>query len=62
MTRKTKTLMLFTLPALLVVGATVMGGCAANEASDITPQDAYALIQENQDNPDEEGLPATPSN
>lgn len=45
------------LSALLVVGLVVTGGCARSEAptqiiENITPQEAFTLIQDNQNNPD----------
>ena len=39
----------------LVIGATLTGGCLRDETAtieDITPQEAFALIQDNQNNPD----------
>ena len=52
-----KNLMIPVLSALLAIGLVVAGGCAGTEAptqitEDITPQEAFTLIQENQDNPD----------
>jgi len=52
-----KNLMIPVLSALLAIGLVVTGGCAGTEApvqiiKDITPQEAFTLIQENQDNPD----------
>ena len=60
---KTKTLILLILSVSLVTGVTLMGGCIGRGAGtpspqttqiieDITPQEAFALIQENQGNPD----------
>ena len=47
------------LSLLLVIGVVLMGGCAGGEIEtptqiieDITPQEAFALIQDNQNNPD----------
>ena len=48
-------LMLLVLPVLLVTGAVLAGGCVGQETQiikNITPAEALALIQENQDNPD----------
>jgi rhodanese-related sulfurtransferase len=61
--KKTKTLILLILSVSLVTGVTLMGGCVGRGTGtpspqttqiieDITPQEAYASIQENQDNPD----------
>ena len=39
----------------LVIGVTLSSGCVRNETAtieDITPQEAFALIQDNQNNPD----------
>ena len=39
----------------LVIGATLTGGCVRDETAtieDITPQEAFTLIQDNQGNPD----------
>ncbi len=52
-----KNLRVLVLSALLVVGLVVTGGCARSEAptqiiENITPQEAFTLIQDNQDNPD----------
>jgi len=42
---------------LLVIGVVLVGGCVGQETpaqiiEDITPQEAFALIQDNQNNPD----------
>ena len=50
-----KNFMALAFSALLVIGVTLTGGCALNETTtieDITPQEAFTLIQNNQDNPD----------
>ncbi len=57
-----KKIMMLTLSVLLVVGAALMGGCVAAETApaeaptqiseNITPQKAFTLIQNNQNNPD----------
>jgi len=59
-----KNLMLLVLSISLVIGAVLTGGCVRTETEppaqeiptqiieDITPQEAFTLIQENQDNPD----------
>ena len=63
MVKNPKTLILLLLSVSLVTGAVLMGGCVGRETGtpsqqttqtieDITPQEASALIQENQDNPD----------
>ena len=64
MAKNPKILMIFLLSASLVTGAALMGGCVGKEIEtppqqtptqiieDITPQEAYTLIQENQENPD----------
>ena len=63
MMKKTKTLILLILSVSLVTGVTLMGGCVGREAGtpsqqitqiteDITSQEAYTSIQENQGNPD----------
>jgi len=52
MVKNPKTPILLVLSASLVTGAMLMGGCITKEAEDITPQEAYTLIQENQDSPD----------
>ena len=51
--------MLLVLSVLLATGAVLTGGCAGKETEtpvqiieDITPQEAFTLILENQDNPD----------
>ena len=55
MTRKD--LIILVLSVLLVIGVVLAGGCVGKETptqiiEDITPQEAFTLIQENQDNPD----------
>ena len=50
-----KNFMALALSVLLVVGVSVTSGCVLNETTtieDITPQEAFTLIQNNQDNPD----------
>jgi len=54
-----KNLTVLLLSALLVIGVALTGGCAGSEIEtppqiieDITPQEAFALIQDNQNNPD----------
>ena len=48
-----KNLLLLVLPASLVIGAILTGGCVqAQIIEDITPQEAFTLIQNNQNNPD----------
>ena len=48
-----KKLMLLVLSVLLVTGVGLTGGCVqAQIIEDITPQEAFTLIQENQNNPD----------
>jgi len=51
MTRKD--LIILVLSVLLVIGVVLAGGCVgkAQIIEDITPQEAFTLIQENQDNP-----------
>ena len=50
--------MLFVLTVLLIIGAVLTGGCApAQEAptqiiENVTPQEAFTLIQDNKNNPD----------
>ena len=47
--------MVLVLSLSLVIGATLTSGCLRNETAtieDITPQEAFALIQNNQNNPD----------
>ena len=51
--------MLFALTVLLITGVVLTGGCAPSEVEtptqiieNVTPQEAFTLIQENQDNPD----------
>jgi len=48
---------LLTLLVLLVIGVVSTGGCFGQETptqiiEDITPQEAFTLIQDNQNNPD----------
>ena len=63
MVKNPKKLMLLLLSVALITGAVLMGGCVGRETGtpsqqttqtieDVTPQEAYTLIQENQDNPD----------
>ena len=48
-----KNLMLSVLSVSLVVGVVLTGGCVQTKITqNITPQEAFALIQNNQDNPD----------
>jgi len=50
-----KRLMVLALSVLLVIGLALTGGCVGYKAAtieDITPQEAFTLIQNNQDNPD----------
>ena len=50
-----KNLMMLVLSVSLVIGVALTGGCVRDETAtieDITPQEAFTLIQENQDNPD----------
>jgi len=50
-----KNFMVLALSASLVIGVTLMGGCVLDETAtieDITPQEAFTLIQSNQNNPD----------
>jgi rhodanese-related sulfurtransferase len=50
-----KSLMTLALSVSLVIGTMLIGGCVGKEtqiSESITPQEAFALIQENQDNPD----------
>ena len=47
--------MVLALSISLVIGATLTGGCVRDETAtieDITPQEAFTLIQNNQNNPD----------
>ncbi len=49
--------MISVLSALLAIGLVVVGGCAGTEApaqiiEDVTPQEAFTLIQESQNNPE----------
>ena len=50
-----KNFMALALSVLLVIGVTLTGGCVLDETAtieDITPQEAFTLIQNNQNNPD----------
>ena len=50
-----KNFMVLALSASLVIGVVLTGGCALDETAtieDITPQEAFTLIQNNQNNPD----------
>ena len=50
-----KNLILLVLSVSLVIGAVLAGGCTGQETQiieSITPEEALALVQENQDNPD----------
>ncbi len=50
-----KNFMVLALSASLVIGVTLTGGCVLDETAvieDITPQEAFTLIQSNQNNPD----------
>jgi len=50
-----KNLMPLVFLVVLVIGATLTGGCLRDETAiieDITPPEAFALIQDNQNNPD----------
>jgi len=54
-----KNLMILVLSASLIIGLVLIGGCAGKEIEtptqiieDITPQEAFILIQDNLDNPD----------
>ena len=46
-----KSFVVLALLAALVIGITLTGGCAT-AIEDIAPQEAFALIQDNQNNPD----------
>ena len=57
--KRPKNLMLLVLSVSLVIGAVLTGGCVGKETEtpvqiieDITPQETFTLILENQDNPD----------
>jgi len=59
MAKNPKALMMLVLSVSLVTGVTLIGGCVGKEIEaptqiieDITPQQAFTLIQENQGNPD----------
>jgi len=50
-----KNSMVLALSVSLVIGVALTGGCVLDETAtieDITPQEAFTLIQNNQDNPD----------
>jgi len=48
-----KNLMMWLLSVSLIIGVALAGGCVqAQIIEDITPQEAFTLIQNNQDNPD----------
>ena len=50
-----KNLMVLALSVSLVIGVILTGGCVGDETAtieDITPQEAFTLIQNNQNNPD----------
>ncbi|MBA7661221.1 Thiosulfate sulfurtransferase GlpE [subsurface metagenome] len=50
-----KNFMVSALSVSLAIGATLTGGCIRDETAtieDITPQEAFTLIQSNQNNPD----------
>jgi rhodanese-related sulfurtransferase len=50
-----KNLIMLVLSVSMIVGAMLIGGCVGKEtqiSESITPEEAFALIQENQDNPD----------
>ena len=50
-----KNFMVLSLSASLVIGVTLTGGCVLDETAvieDIAPQEAFSLIQNNQNNPD----------
>jgi len=50
-----KNFMVLALSVSLVIGVTLTGGCVRDETAtieDITPQEAFTLIQNNQNNPD----------
>ncbi len=50
-----KNLVALVLPVALVIGVALTGGCAGSGTAtieDVTPQEAFALIQENQHNPE----------
>ena len=50
-----KNFMVLVLSVSLVIGVALTGGCVLNGTAlieDITPQEAFTLIQSNQDNPD----------
>ncbi|MBA7616109.1 Thiosulfate sulfurtransferase GlpE [subsurface metagenome] len=59
MAKNPKALMMLVLSVSLVTGAVLMGGCIGKEIEapnqtigDITPQEAFTLLQENKNNPD----------
>ena len=48
-----KNLMMLVLSVSLVIGVVLTGGCVQEQIiEDITPQEAFTLIQDNQNNPD----------
>ena len=50
-----KNFMVLALSVSLVIGAALTGGCVLDETAtikDVTPQEAFTLIQDNQNNPD----------
>ncbi len=50
-----KNFMVLVLSVSLVIGVVLTGGCVRDETAtieDITPQEAFTLIQDNQNNPD----------
>jgi len=47
-----KSFVALVLLVALVIGVTLTGGCATTAIEDITPEEAFALIQDNQNNPD----------
>ncbi|GAG40313.1 unnamed protein product [marine sediment metagenome] len=50
-----KNFMVLVLSVSLVIGVALTGGCVRDETAtieDITPQEAFTLIQDNQNNPD----------
>lgn len=44
--------LILVLSVLLVIGVVLAGGCTSKIIENIAPEEAFALIQENQDNPD----------
>ena len=55
---RVKNLMLLVLTVLLIIGVVLTGGCAPAQETptrvieNVTPQEAFTLIQENQNNPE----------